>query len=137
MESEPHRMISRADLLREVTTRRTLLLIEVGALESYRRRHLPGAIWKSEHDLLSEAPRSPDDADLPVVVYAEGPGSPGARRAAALLKAAGFRDVAWYPGGKEDWLLHGHPTVSDSYPPERVQSSEDLGNVPVAWLEAA
>lgn len=82
---------------------------------------IPGAIWLHDtgYDRLSAAEserlaeglgRAVGDKNLPVVIFCRADcwmGWNAAKRAVEL----GYRNVMWFPGGTDDWLLQGRDLV--------------------------
>ena len=84
------------------------VLVEALGAEFYADAHLPGAlnIPPGRVDVL--APALVADRGAAIVVY--GSASCTTTEAVARrLEELGYRDVAIYAGGKEDWVEHGLP----------------------------
>jgi rhodanese-related sulfurtransferase len=95
-------------------------LLEVLPASAYRREHLPGARNVPMPDLTRD--RVADlDPGAPVVVYCYDTECDLSARAAALLEAYGFDDVADYRGSKTEWFGLGHPLAGDVGPELRAE----------------
>ncbi|HYH92399.1 MAG TPA: rhodanese-like domain-containing protein, partial [Candidatus Saccharimonadales bacterium] len=97
------------------------LVLDVRQATEYEAGHLPGAVHLtagSLPDRLAELPR-----DRPIATIC----ASGYRSsvAASVLRAAGFKDVAWVAQGVDDWDAAGYPTehgpadASGDSPPQR------------------
>jgi rhodanese-related sulfurtransferase len=85
-------------------------LVEALGAAFYADAHLPGAVnIPPGHEDRLAAVVLPD-RETPVVVYGTGSCS-SAGSVARQLERLGYRDVAVYAGGKEDWVEHGLPVV--------------------------
>lgn len=88
------------------------LLLDVRTEEEWRSGHVPGA----RHVPIQQLPAHLDEIDpwreRGVVVYCES--GPRARRAAALLREAGFRDVSVLDGSMSRWRAEGRPVQTFS-----------------------
>jgi 3-mercaptopyruvate sulfurtransferase SseA len=113
------RVITRPELQDLLRRHPRLVLIEVALREDYLRAHIPGAIQHSEAEICEEFPQTHPDHDLEIVLYGNNPLSFGARRAARLLEALGYRRLYFYSGGKDEWVTQGHKIQSYSAAIER------------------
>lgn len=93
-----------------------VLLHVVGAPETYRRRHVPGAIHLP-HRLITAERMAEWPADTLFVVYCAGPHCNGADRAALALARLG-RPVKLMLGGITGWEDEGLPFASGDAPGE-------------------
>jgi rhodanese-related sulfurtransferase len=86
-------------------------LVEASSFAFYADAHLPGAVNLPCDQVGELAGRRLPDRSQPVVVYAGGPTSSNAQIVARRLLEQGYRDVAVYQGGKQDWVEAGLPVV--------------------------
>lgn len=91
-----------------------VLLHVVGAPETYRRRHVPGAIHLPHRDITA-ARMAVWPADTLFVVYCAGPHCNGADRAALALARLG-RPVKLMLGGITGWADEGLPFAEGDAP---------------------
>jgi rhodanese-related sulfurtransferase len=100
--------INRQALRARITGPDPPVVVEALGAGFYADAHLPGAvnIPPGHVDLL--APVLLPDHDAEIVVYCTRVGT-SSEAVARRLEAIGYRAVAVYEGGKEDWAEHGLP----------------------------
>lgn len=69
--------------------------------------HLPGAVHLPHDQIEALAPSRLPDRNARIVVYCANLQCQNSHHAALRLMALGYRDVAVYAGGKQDWTDHG------------------------------
>jgi rhodanese-related sulfurtransferase len=117
--------ITRQDLLERMRRAAPLVLVEALGAAYYADAHLPSAVNVPPHLVDQLAPRLLPDRDVPVVVYGSGrSGLASAEATAVRLDELGYREVAVYADGKEDWVEHGLPV-------ERLALGPDGGGCPL------
>ncbi len=84
------------------------VLVEALGAAFYADAHLPGAINVPPGRVDHLAPVLLPDLGAEIVVYCSGTCA-SAAAVAGRLDELGYRDVAVYEGGKEDWVEHGLP----------------------------
>ena len=84
------------------------VVVEALGSAFYADAHLPGAINIPPGQVDTLAPVLLPDRDAEIVVYCSGM-STSADAVARRLEELGYRAVADYQGGKEDWVEHGLP----------------------------
>jgi rhodanese-related sulfurtransferase len=84
------------------------VLVEALGGGFYADAHLPGAINIPPGHVDVLAPVLLQDRDAEIVVYCTRTGS-SSEAVARRLEQIGYRAVAVYQGGKEDWAEHGLP----------------------------
>ena len=92
------------------------VLVEALGAAFYADAHLPGALNVPAGRVDDLAPVLLPDLGAEIVVYCSGTCS-SAELVAGRLAELGYRDVAVYDGGKEDWVEHGLPV-------ERVEEAD-------------
>ena len=80
------------------------LLMALGEL-AYLAKHIPGSLYTSTPDALSEML----DVDDDVVVYCSNPNCVASVAVYKYLAGKGYRNVRRYAGGLEDWEAAGLP----------------------------
>jgi rhodanese-related sulfurtransferase len=103
--------IGREELLRRLDAGE-LILVDALAPLSFAGGHLPGATNIPPDRVESLAPRRIPSLDTPVVVYCAGPDCDSSVDVGSRLVALGYRNVAHYRGGKQDWTGAGLPLES-------------------------
>jgi hydroxyacylglutathione hydrolase len=83
------------------------VVIDVRQLAEFEMGHVPGALAIGAGDLSEHLDRLPRDRPI-ATICASGYRS---SVAASLLRAAGFKDVAWVPGGVPTWEAAGYPVA--------------------------
>ncbi|HPI73449.1 MAG TPA: rhodanese-like domain-containing protein [bacterium] len=107
------RLISREALL-GLLQRRTVLLIDSRSASEYQGGHLPGALSLPVEELgrmqetLQHLP-----SDRWLVTYCEGPPCDLSHQLAQVLVQSGYRSVAIYDAGLNDWLAGGGALSSE------------------------
>ena len=74
--------------------------------------HIPGAVNIPPHQVARLAPLRVGSKDVPVVVYG-GSGSSNAIIVADQLVRLGYKDVAVYEYGLEEWIAAGLPIATE------------------------
>ena len=100
--------ISRDDLRLRMAGTECPILVEALGAGFYQDAHLPGAINIPLGQVDRLAARLLPDRQKPIVVYCSGTGA-SSDAVARRLEELGYRTVAVYRGGKEDWVEHGLP----------------------------
>jgi rhodanese-related sulfurtransferase len=84
------------------------IVVEALGAAFYADAHLPGALNVPAGRVDELAPSLLPDLGRAIVVYGSGTRTSAAAVADRLVEL-GYRDVAVYEGGKEDWVEHGLP----------------------------
>ena len=84
------------------------VLVEALGVGFYADAHLPGAVNIPAGRVDTLAPALLPDPDAEIVVYCSGAGT-SSEAVARRLEELGYRAVAVYEGGKEDWVENGLP----------------------------
>ena len=103
------RSIDRDALVTKLASESRPRLVEALPEKYYRDWHLPGALHLPLDDVESSAGSVLPDKDAEVVVYCAGASCRNSDAAARRLVLLGYRNVAVYPGGKQDWQDAGLP----------------------------
>jgi rhodanese-related sulfurtransferase len=106
------RTITREQLWTKITHPEQMVLVEISPLENYDRAHLPRAIHLSEAEISRNAEAELPDKGSQLVVYSDAPGAWGVLRAVRQLEEMGYKEIFYYPGGKDEWLREGLPMDS-------------------------
>ncbi len=114
----PVRSIDREEL-HGLLARAEVSLAEASSFAFYADAHLPGAVNLPCDRVVELASRRLPDRSRLVVVYAGGLTSSSAQIVARRLVEQGYRDVAVYQGGKQDWVEAGLPVVRGEGPTQR------------------
>jgi len=101
-------LITRNELQQKLQRNERFVLAEALPLPYFKKGHLPGAVQLSHEAPEFERLGTPDTE---VVVYCASLTCQNSHVAAERLRAAGFRDVKVYAGGKQDWVDAGLPLV--------------------------
>jgi rhodanese-related sulfurtransferase len=107
--------IGRDDLLARMEAGEVVLVDALAPL-SYAAAHLPGAINIPPERVEALAPRRIPSVDTLVVVYCAGRDCDSSVVVARRLVELGYRNVAHYAGGKEDWRSAGLPLETAPLP---------------------
>jgi rhodanese-related sulfurtransferase len=108
--------LTRCELSTWIQQHHPITLIKVGNPEDFDRAHIPGSTHRTEFELVGNDPElSFPDKARPIILYAEAPTDPAARRAAAFLEQRGYQNVYYYEAGQDDWLDAGMPIESDEF----------------------
>ena len=102
------RPILREQLRLALIEQSPVTLIEALGAGFYADAHLPGAINIPPDQVDQLACLLPSDHTAPIVVYCSGTCTQS-DMTALRLRELGYRNVAVYRGGKEDWVEHGLP----------------------------
>lgn len=100
--------ITREALVERLAAPGSPVLVEALGAAFYADAHLPSAINVPAGRVDELAPVLLPDLDAEIVVYCSGTCA-SAAAVAERLDELGFRNVAVYEGGKEDWVEHGLP----------------------------
>ena len=100
--------ISRDDLVSRLARIDPPILVEALGAGFFADAHLPGAINLPPGRVDALAARLLPDLNADIVVYCSGTCA-SATTVADRLVDLGYRHVAVYEGGKEDWVEHGLP----------------------------
>lgn len=84
-----------------------LTLLEALPERYYTQGHLPGALHFPHTEVAVLAAALLPDKGQQLVVYCASETCRNSHTAAALLSGLGYRDIAVYAGGKEDWTAAG------------------------------
>ena len=111
--TRPPRLISREALL-GLMQRKAVLLIDSRSQSEYQAGHLPGALSLPLEELghrqetLQQLP-----PDRWLITYCEGPPCDLSHQLAQVLVQSGYRSVAIYDAGVNDWLAGGGALSSE------------------------
>ena len=110
--------ISREELRQKIERGDRFMLVETQPDSLYRHTHLPGAIniAPSGGNELETALVLLPDKNAEIVVYCASSTCPASHYAARALIAAGYTNVRYYPGGKQDWVQAGLPVEGERHP---------------------
>ena len=103
------RTIDRALLVAKLASPMPPRLVEALPEKYYRDWHLPGAVHLALDELDSRAASVLPDRDAEIVVYCASVTCHNSDAAARRLGVLGYRNVAVYSGGKQDWHDAGLP----------------------------
>ena len=103
------RTITRKEIQQHLQAGTPMTLVEALPEKHYRAGHLPGAIHLPHDQVRALAPERLPDKNAFVVVYCANAPCQNSRMAAQQLAALGYRDVAEYVEGKQDWVDAGLP----------------------------
>ena len=78
-------------------------------MKYYADKHLPGALNMPHDEIDTLAPTLLKDKDAAIVVYCANRQCQNSHIAAHRLVVMGYRNVAVYAGGKQDWDDAGLP----------------------------
>lgn len=84
-------------------------LLDAQAPGWFEREHLPGAIRGRIAEPDAIVAELGDDLETEIVVYCWSATCNGSALAAGLLEGRGYRNVARYTNGKQDWIDAGLP----------------------------
>jgi len=102
-------LITRDELHRKLLSPEPLTLIEALPEKYYADKHLPGALNIPHDQVDTLAPALLTDKHAPLVVYCANRQCQNSHIAAHRLGMLGYRNVAVYAGGKQDWSDAGLP----------------------------
>jgi rhodanese-related sulfurtransferase len=97
------RSIDRDELFAKLASENPPLLVEALPEKYYRDWHLPGALHLPLDEVESRASSVLPRKDAEVVVYCASESCRNSDAAARRLGLLGYRNVAVYRGGKQDW----------------------------------
>lgn len=84
-------------------------LVELLPEESYRSRHLPGAVHLPPQAVGENAEAVLPDPEEPIVLYGTDPEYEPCGAALDTLESLGYENVTWFRGGKAAWERAGYP----------------------------
>ncbi|NQD37611.1 rhodanese-like domain-containing protein [Permianibacter sp. IMCC34836] len=99
--------LSRTELLNKLLQGPRPILIEALPERYYRAGHLPGALNINHDAIKATAASALPDKDAEIVVYCANAACQNSDMAAVQLSALGYRKVAVFRGGKQDWQEAG------------------------------
>ena len=102
--------ISQADLKKAIAEKKVVLLDANGS-ESYKARHIPGALDFETANLKSQFPK---DKGALVVAYCGNEQCPLYQAAAEKAKQLGYTNVKHFAKGIQGWVKSGEPTEKGS-----------------------
>jgi|SRR6185503_17623856 len=103
------KLIDRNTLSRKLQTSAPLTLVEALPEKYWRDWHLPGAKHLPHDQVKQLAPTVLPDQNAEIVVYCASATCQNSHIAARVLDQMGYRNVAVYAGGKQDWQEAGLP----------------------------
>lgn len=95
--------ISRTELLNKLLSGPRPILVEALPERYFRAGHLPGALNINHDSIKTAAPSLLPDKDAEVIVYCANQACQNSDMAAVQLVAMGYRKVAVFKSGKQDW----------------------------------
>ena len=99
--------ITRAGLAEALLSQRPPIVVEALPRRNYEQGHIPTARALPLDELAKLAPELAPDKDAAIVVYCAGPTCRNSHQAAEFLAGRGYRNVAVFTGGKQDWVDGG------------------------------
>jgi len=96
--------VTRKELQARLAANPNLLLLEALPAKYYNDWHLPGAKHFPHDQARQLAPTMVPDKSAEIVVYCASKTCQNSHIAANVLRQIGYRNVAVYAGGKEDWM---------------------------------
>jgi rhodanese-related sulfurtransferase len=103
--------ISREELKAKLDAGEKFFLVNVLSPGAFRREHIPGSMNVPVSQVERRA-RELWNVDDEIVVYCSNSACEASPMAAASLDSLGYRHVADYEGGIEDWKEAGYPVES-------------------------
>ncbi len=112
--------ISRSELQQMIHHEKSLVLIDLLDVDSFRDYHLPNAINipYNNRNFFEEVELLVPRKDTPIVFYCSNHECQASYAAAIRLEDAGYKNVYDYEAGKVDWKLASFP-VESSYAAQR------------------
>lgn len=107
------RRIHREDIQAHLKAGTALQLVEALPEKHYHDGHLPGAIQLGHDQVAALAGARLPDKDAFIVVYCASEACQNSSLAARALATLGYRNVAEYVEGKQDWVAAGLPLETD------------------------
>lgn len=101
--------LTRGELQARLAANPGLTLLEALPEKYYAEKHLPGALHFPHDQARALAPATLPDKAAEIVVYCASSACQNSHIAARTLESLGYRDVAVYAGGKQDWTEAGLP----------------------------
>lgn len=99
--------ISRSELAEALLSKAPPVLFEALDQKHYDHGHLPTARMLPPAEVDSVVDATVASMDAPIVIYCASDTCRNSHEAAAHLVGRGFRNVAVYTGGKQDWVAAG------------------------------
>jgi rhodanese-related sulfurtransferase len=97
------------DELQRLLAQQAVTVVEALPERYYQAEHLPGARHLPHDQVIELAPQVLPDQSQAIVVYCANSACQNSHIAARELSRLGYRDVAVYAGGKQDWAEAGLP----------------------------
>ena len=95
------------DTLQHLLQQQRVVVAEALPQRYFDSGHLPGAVHLPHDQIDALAASRLPDRDARIVVYCANAQCQNSHIAAQRLTALGYRDVAVYAAGKQDWSNHG------------------------------
>ncbi len=110
------KQISRNELTSQLAEIPATVVIDVLPEAEFKAAHLPGALNACVFDMtfLDDVKKLVPDLATPLVLYGSSARNLASQTAAEKLAAAGYRHLANYHGGLEDWREAGHAVEGDA-----------------------
>lgn len=105
------RIVTREELQARMERGDDLVLVDAMGPEHYARSHLPGAI-NLPLESVDEAPEVLPDKEAEIIVYCMSETCATSDEEVRELQQMGYRNVAHYAAGKQDWIDAGLPVES-------------------------
>lgn len=103
------RTITREEVKKHLENGDNIILLEALTQQYFDEGHLPGAIQIHPKQLEELAPQMLQDKEQLIVTYCGYAACPNSKMAAEGLTKLGYKNVAAYVGGKQDWEEAGLP----------------------------
>lgn len=97
------------ETLQHLLRQQRVTVVEALPQRYFDSGHLPGAVHLPHDQIEALATSRLPDRDARIVVYCANLQCQNSHAAAQRLTTQGYRDVAVYVGGKQDWADHGLP----------------------------
>ncbi|GAA5531587.1 MULTISPECIES: rhodanese-like domain-containing protein [Herpetosiphon] len=110
----PIPILTTDEVVRLQTADPPLILVEALPLMHYQAAHLPGAVNIPADQIVRLAPMLLPDKAAVIAVYCSNHACGTAQHVATRLVQLGYRQVFHYQGGKQAWMLAGHPLEGQS-----------------------
>lgn len=105
-------VITKAKLLEEITSNKSLVLLDVRDTPDYEKAHIVGAKHMLIADMNSERIHAEFNPDDNIVTYSQDRQCPAKTIAAKKLLNMGFKQVRAYEGSWQEWNEAGYPIES-------------------------
>ena len=106
--------ITRDQIKQHLDNHDKIVLIEALPEKYYEDGHLPGALQILPEKIKELAPQLLTDKNQLIVTYCANTTCPNSKTAAELLIGLGYKNVAEYVEGKQDWVEAGLPLEKGS-----------------------